>query len=477
MKTFNSNQVRRIPATELENLKLSKFVMEESGRRPVNVSVVIPTFNKKDPKYNKALVKVFSECCQLIDLGVIDEVVIAEGSRLEDGTPDYEFMEFILAVGMKYCNTFKSEVLFVQSLPEGRQRALEGRWDFSIRIMSQVDPELHQIFLKYGILTNKDLEVLKAGKGANIWYSIPVTFGDIICFVDSDIVSFGDYYIKGLVKPILEDWGKNLESDGNDSATVFSKAFYIRQHKRGKRKTIGGRLSRLAGRPLFKALAKRGILAGLDDVKYPFSGECAFTRNTLNNIQFSNGYDIETSVLCQLWKNYDSNSLSQSDLGVFRHIPGPEEHANNMLEEISMALFYWIRRYDLMDKLGDLDEFLDDYEKTARSFLKEYEGTARKMPTKVSYGPEEKMIDRERIKRYRGIIRRGFELSETREPKLLKPWSEIKSKMNNRRGFSYPGLKNIVQQRVNKFTSETILSKIHIHIDRTNEIIRLFAGR
>ncbi|MBD3388567.1 MAG: hypothetical protein GF416_05815 [Candidatus Altiarchaeales archaeon] len=460
----------RLQARHIETLKLTKTIEDESGDRPIMISVVIPTFNKKDPKYNRALYRVLSECCQLVDKGVIDEIVIAEGSRLEDGKPDYEFMEYILAVAMKHCQTFKNEVMFVQNMPEGRQKAMQGRYDFCVRLLSQVDPKMHKVFLDHSILTKDELEFLKGGKGANLWFSIPVTYGDIICFVDSDIVSFNDNYVKGLIMPIMERWGEKNDR-GFSSGVVFNKATYKRRHKIRRGFKLGGRLSRLAAKPLFMVLAERGIFKGLDGLTYHFSGECAFTRDLVNMIQFSNGYDIETSVLCQLWKNAGVDMMSQTDLGYFRHLPGPEEHATNMLGEIMKALHYWIRRYGFEDSIGDIDQLVRDYEETAEGLLPEYKKMAAKSSGKIKYREEEIMEDRARIQKYKNIIREGFQAPESYEPKLLKPWESIKDQMNQKRGYSYVSLKSTLQQRVNMFTSETILTKIRVQIDRTSEII------
>lgn len=473
MDTLSHQKVSRISSRGIERLKLGNTIQDRFGERSVAISVVIPTFNKNDRLYNKALFNVLTECAKLVDVGVVDEVLIAEGSNLVDGMPDFKFIEFILASAMKYCKIFRSEVAFLQSLPESKQNALQGRYDFSFRILNQKDPLLHKIFLDQKILTEKEVEFLKVGKGANLWFSVPVTYGDIVCFVDSDVLTFETSYLKGLCEPILDSWVKSTGKE-DIPRKVFTKAIYTRQHKLKKGFKIGGRLSRLAGIPLFKILSERDIFVGLDELSYPFSGECAFVRKALNEIQFSNGYDIETSFLCQLWQKYGVKRMTQVDFGFFRHIPGPEEHANNMLLEITKALFYWIRLYGLWDKVGDIDEFLKDYAKLARSSLRVYSEIAAEHPKRLKYTEQEEIEDLSRIKRYTDIICNGIEMSENYKPKLLKPWAEIKEKMDSTKGNSYPELKSTLSERVNKFTSDVILNKVHVHIDRTNEIIYEF---
>ncbi len=473
MESISYRKPRQIQVKEIERLKLENFVTDESGKRPVMISVVMPTFNKHDKEYNRTVFHIIQELGGLVDDGVIDEVVIAEGSRTEEEKPDFEFMEFILACAVKASRTFEREVEFVRSMPEGRQRALQGRYDFSFRILNQLDPELHRIYLNHQILTEKEIKILKQGKGANLWFSVPVTYGDIICFIDSDIVSFKKHYIKGLCRPILQGWYPGGGIGDDRSSTLFTKATYIRQHKLNGRFTMGGRLSRLFGIPMFNILAKHGIFNGLDSISYPFSGECAITRRKLNEVQFSNGYDIEISMLCQLWKNYGMDKIAQYDFGVFRHIPGDEKHAEDMLHEISMALFYWIRRYGFEDRIENLRKLQDEYEKTALKMLDVYEKVAEETP-RIEYTEDSKKLDRERIEKYKKIIGEGYELSKKEKPKLLRRWVNVKKQMDSRVGYSYQSLKSVLQNRVNKFTSNTILSYIRIYVDMSGEIIDRF---
>ncbi|MEA1925217.1 MAG: hypothetical protein U9M95_05045 [Candidatus Altiarchaeota archaeon] len=467
-------QPKPIRALEIERLKLENHVLDESGERPVAISVVVPTFNKNDTRYNRAVLNVISTCGSLIDEGVIDEVVIADGSRTDEGKVDMEFMEFLLSIAIKYSKTFEREVDFVGGLSEGKLRALQGRYDFSFRIQSQIDPELHRIYLDQGILNQGEIDDLKNGKGANMWFSVPVTYGDIICFVDSDIISFRKHYVKGLCQPILKGWNSEAREDEPQSSKVFSKAAYIRLHKIPKGFKMGGRLSRLFGIPMLRVLNKHDIFPGLNKITYPFSGECAFTRYAINKLQFSNGYDIETSVLCQLWKEFGIDKVAEYNFGFFRHLPGEEEHADEMLGEISMALFYWLRRYGFIEGLGDFDSLIREYENEAGDMIDVYKKIAEKIPSQLTYEEGQMREDSERIKRYMDIIKSGYTLSVNNKPKLLRPWEDIKREVNLKRGYSYATLKSTLQSRVNKFTSNMILSYIRIYVDRSNRIISQF---
>ncbi len=225
---------------------------------------------------------------------------------------------------------------------------------------------------------------------------------------------------------------------------------------------------------MLNLLAEKGIFNGLESITYPFSGECALTRRALGELQFSNGYDIELSILCQLWKKYGMERIAQYDFGFFRHIPGDDKHIEEMLLEISMALFYWIRRYGLEDRIGDIDRLLDEYEKMAVDMLAIYEDIAKENPSRIRYNPEDRREDMERISRYKRIVREGYERSKFQKPKLLKPWADIRRQMDAKIGYSYQNLKTSLQTRVNRFTSETILSYVRIYVDRSMQIINKF---
>ncbi len=115
-----------------------------------------------------------------------------------------------------------------------------------------------------------------------------------------------------------------------------------------------------------------------------------------------------------------------------------------------------------------------EYEKVAMDIISTYSEMAQKMPSRIRYNEKDMAEDKERIKRYKGIIASGYELSKTSEPKLLKPWDDIKNYLNSKKGYSYLNFKASLQDRVNKFTSNMIISYIRIYVDRSSQIISEF---
>ncbi len=458
----------QIKEQDIEALKLGLKVYQESGTNPVTISVVLPTFNNGNREYIETMLMIMRKIGKLIDRGAVDELVIVDGSRDENGQPDSEFIKFMLALCMKHCKTFAKEVEFVRGMPDGKQKSMEGRFDFSVRFLSQLDPLLHRIFLEHELLTEEEVESLKKGKGAGLWYSIPVTYGDILCFIDSDIKSFRKFYVNSLCKPILDTWESDCKSRVCDPGIVFTKAVYTRKNETGKGFKFGGRLERVGIRPLWRALSKKGFFEGVEDIKYHVSGECAFAIDALKSIRFSNGYDIETSVLCQLWKQFGMDRIAQVDLGIYQHIPGDEGHVRDMMREVANAVYYWMKEYGMET---DMKQLASDYSKEAYDILQEYWNKALSMDG-FTYDSRDRQADSKRIDEFKEIMKEAWKKAE--EPKLLHSWKEIEDRANQVKDYSYQNLKLSLRKRINKFTSNIILSSIYI--DKSDDIIQKYSG-
>jgi hypothetical protein len=198
------------------------------------------------------------------------------------------------------------------------------------------------------------------------------------------------------------------------------------------------------------------------------SGEYAFAIDALKDIQFSNGYDIETSILCQLWKEYGIERISQVDLGVYQHIPGGEDHVKDMMSEVCSALKYWSNRYGIsIDKKKLLDKYREEAEKMPEDYKKrtaEYDGFV--------YRDADEERDMERLFQFEKILKEAWEKDKT--PKLLHAWKELEEKADNEKGYSYQNLKLTLRKRINKFTSKIIMSSIYI--DKSDDIIQKYTS-
>jgi glucosyl-3-phosphoglycerate synthase len=144
-----------------------------------------------------------------------------------------------------------------------------------------------------------------AGKGEALWKSLHVTDGDLIVFVDSDLLSFTPEYVVGLLGPLL-----------TDPTVGYVKALYDRPLNtvEGVVPTGGGRVTELMARPLLGALWPH-----LSGFVQPLSGEYAGRRQLLDSVPFFSGYGVELGLLVDLAELAGTDALAQVDLGSRQH--------------------------------------------------------------------------------------------------------------------------------------------------------------
>lgn len=140
------------------------------------------------------------------------------------------------------------------------------------------------------------------GKGDAMWRALSATTADVVCFVDSDTVGFGDHFVRGLIGPLLEE--RTLQ---------LVKGAYRRPFTSGELQIAdgGGRVSELTARPLLNL-----FFPELADLQQPLSGELAARRAALASIPFMTGYGVEIQMLIDLYAQHGRAAIVQSDLGV-----------------------------------------------------------------------------------------------------------------------------------------------------------------
>tara|TARA_Y100000310_G_scaffold344836_1_gene459873 strand:- start:1715 stop:2719 length:1005 start_codon:yes stop_codon:yes gene_type:complete len=138
------------------------------------------------------------------------------------------------------------------------------------------------------------------GKGENLWKSLYLAEGDIICWIDADIKNIHPRFIYGLIGPLLT----------NDKL-YFTKAFYKRPIKKTEHTVPlgGGRTTELCFRPLMNMFFP--MLSGFIQ---PLSGEYAGKRKYLEKLPFFSGYGVETGLLIDIQKKFGLKSVAQVDL-------------------------------------------------------------------------------------------------------------------------------------------------------------------
>lgn len=158
----------------------------------------------------------------------------------------------------------------------------------------------------------------RVGKGDALWKSLLVTKGDIIVWIDTDIVNIHPRFVYGIIGPLLLN--TNVQ---------FVKGFYRRPLKVGQKMQAGGggRVTELTARPLLNLFYPE-----LSGVVQPLSGEYAGRREALEQAVFFSGYGVETGLLIDVYERYGLNAIAQVDL--LERI-----HHNQQLEALSKMSF------------------------------------------------------------------------------------------------------------------------------------------
>jgi glucosyl-3-phosphoglycerate synthase len=143
------------------------------------------------------------------------------------------------------------------------------------------------------------------GKGEVLWRSLAATTGDLVVFLDSDLVDPDPAFVPTLLGPLLTDPGVGLV-----------KGFYRRPLRLETEAAGhgGGRVTELLARPLLAAL--RPALSGLVQ---PLGGEYAATRELLESVPFAAGYGVEIGLLLDAEARCGLDALAQVNLGVRKH--------------------------------------------------------------------------------------------------------------------------------------------------------------
>jgi glucosyl-3-phosphoglycerate synthase len=158
----------------------------------------------------------------------------------------------------------------------------------------------------------------RSGKGEALWKSLLVTHGDLVVWIDTDIVNIHPRFVYGVIGPLLAN-----------PQLMFVKGFYQRPLKGEDRLFSGGggRVTELTARPLINLFYPE-----LSGVIQPLSGEYGGRRKALENLPFFSGYGVEIGLLVDVFERFGLSSIAQVDL--LERI-----HHNQSLEALSKMSF------------------------------------------------------------------------------------------------------------------------------------------
>ncbi|MGD0751059.1 MAG: glucosyl-3-phosphoglycerate synthase [Anaerolineales bacterium] len=176
------------------------------------------------------------------------------------------------------------EIVLIDSDSTDRTREIAGQLGIPVHIHQQILPEMGA----------------RSGKGEALWKSLLITKGDIIAWIDTDIVNIHPRFVYGVVGPLLLN--QNIQ---------FVKGFYRRPIRVGSKMQAGGggRVTELTARPLLNLFYPE-----LSGVIQPLSGEYAGRRESLEKAIFFSGYGVETGLLIDIFEGYGLRSIAQVDL-------------------------------------------------------------------------------------------------------------------------------------------------------------------
>jgi glucosyl-3-phosphoglycerate synthase len=146
------------------------------------------------------------------------------------------------------------------------------------------------------------------GKGEALWKSLHESSGDLVVWVDADIVDFDPDFIVAMVGALVCDPGVD-----------FVKGHYHRPEANG---VGGGRVTELLARPLLSL-----YFPELAEIAQPLAGEYAGRRTLLERLPFVVGYGVDVALLIDAMRLAGIERIAQVDLGV-RH------HRNRSLDEL-----------------------------------------------------------------------------------------------------------------------------------------------
>jgi glucosyl-3-phosphoglycerate synthase len=177
--------------------------------------------------------------------------------------------------------------------------------DEMVLIDSNSSDQTRQIAEDLGIPVHIHQKILpelgaREGKGEALWKSLMVTKGDIIAWIDTDIINIHPRFVYGVIGPLLL----------NPSLQLV-KGFYRRPLKVGNKTMAGGggRVTELTARPLLNLFYPE-----LSGIVQPLSGEYAGRRESLEKAVFFSGYGVETGLLIDVFEQFGLRSIAQVDL-------------------------------------------------------------------------------------------------------------------------------------------------------------------
>lgn len=217
------------------------------------------------------------------------------------------------------------EVVLVDSNSSDRTREVARDLGIPVHIHQHVLPRLGS----------------RKGKGEALWKSLMLTRGDLVIWVDTDIVNFHPRFVYGLLGPLI-----------THPEIQFVKGFYRRPLKVDNRIQAGGggRVTELTARPLLNL-----FFPELSGIIQPLSGEYGGRRSALEQLAFSSGYGVEIGLLIDMFERFGLDAIAQVDLQERIHHSQPLESLSKMSFAIIQTVIRRMERRYGIQMLEDVN--------------------------------------------------------------------------------------------------------------------------
>jgi len=184
----------------------------------------------------------------------------------------------------------------------------------------------------------------RPGKGEALWRSLAATSGDIVVFVDSDLIDPHPMFVPWLVGPLLTGDGIHLVK------SFYRRPLGVADADATPGETGGGRVTELVARPLLAALRPE-----LGCILQPLGGEYAASRELLTSLPFAPGYGVEIGLLVDTFDRLGLDAIAQVNLGVRAHRNRPLAELGAMSRQVIATL---LSRCGVPDSGVGLTQFL-----------------------------------------------------------------------------------------------------------------------